>query len=150
MPIAANASATLPDKSAAQVIAMVQREVVTAFSGTIEQTSDLGLPSTDGLSVGGQGGAGAGQGSDSGSGSGSATATALEFLTGSHSVRIFVDGPKNLRAQVIDQLAERDVIRHGNDVWLYDSKAGTAEHATIPAKPAGAAERICTGASPTA
>jgi len=140
MPIAANASATLPDKSAAQVIAMVQREGVTAFSGTIEQTSDLGLPSTDGLSVGGQGGAGAGQGSDSGSGSGSgsATATALEFLTGSHSVRIFVDGPKNLRAQVIDQLAERDVIRHGNDVWLYDSKAGTAEHATIPAKPAAA------------
>lgn len=127
VPIAANASAVLPDKTAAQVIALVARERVAAFSGTIEQTSDLGLPSVQGLSEGGQG-------SVSGSGSGQATASVLELLTGSHSVRVFVDGPKNLRAQVMDQLAERDVIRHGNDVWVYDSQAGTAEHATIPAK----------------
>jgi outer membrane lipoprotein-sorting protein len=131
VPIAANASATLPDKTAAQVIALMQRENVTAFSGTIEQTSDLGLPSVQGLSEGGQSSV---SGSSSGAGSDSGLAAALELATGSHSVRVFVDGPKNLRAQVMDQLAERDVIRHGNSVWIYDSKAGTAEHATIPAK----------------
>jgi outer membrane lipoprotein-sorting protein len=129
IPVAANASTTLPDKTPAQVIALVQHDKVTAFSGTIEQSSDLGLPSVQGLSEGGQASV-----SSSASGSSASLATVLELVTGSHSVRVFVDGPKNLRAQIMDQLAERDVIRHGNDVWIYDSKAGTAEHATIPAK----------------
>lgn len=132
IPVAANASATLPGKTPAQVIALVQRDRVTAFSGTIEQSSDLGLPSVQGLSEGGQGSVS----SSGSSGSSASLASVLELVTGSHSVRVFVDGPKNLRAQVMDQLAERDVIRHGNDVWVYDSKAGTAEHATIPAKTA--------------
>jgi outer membrane lipoprotein-sorting protein len=134
IPAAANASATLPDKTPAQVIGLVQNDKVTAFSGTIEQSSDLGLPSVQGLSAGGQGSV-----SSSGSGSSASLASVLELVTGSHTVRVFVDGPKNLRAQIMDQLAERDVIRHGSDVWIYDSKAGTAEHATISAKAGGKA-----------
>jgi outer membrane lipoprotein-sorting protein len=38
----------------------------------------------------------------------------------------------------MDRLAERDVIRHGNDVWLYNSKDNTAAHAALPS---GSAER---------
>ncbi len=32
----------------------------------------------------------------------------------------------------LDELAERDVIRNGTDVWLYDSKANEATHLVLP------------------
>jgi outer membrane lipoprotein-sorting protein len=39
-----------------------------------------------------------------------------------------------MRLQVLDSMAERDVIRSGSDVWLYDSKKQSATHVTLPAK----------------
>jgi outer membrane lipoprotein-sorting protein len=117
IPMTANASSTLPIKTPAQVLALVADSKVSAFSGTIEQTSDLGLPSLP----------------STGPGSDSSVASTLELLTGTHTVRVYVNGPKDARVQVLDSMAERDVIRNGSNVWVYDSSANTVEHATIAA-----------------
>lgn len=134
---AASASADLPQKSAEQVLELAAASDVTAFSGTIEQSADLGLPDLSSV----PGGAGAGSSGSGGSGPGGsgsdadATASvtsALELLTGSHSARVYAGGPGLLRVQVLDQLAERDAILNGSDLWLYDSSDDSAVHATLP------------------
>src|ERR1700744_845100 len=122
-PVAANASVSLPSKTPAQVLELVQSSKVTAFSGDITEPSDLGLPTLP--TAGAPGG-----GSDSDSG----LAADLALLTGSNSLRVYVDGAKNIRLQQLGSLSEQDVIRHGSDVWTYDSKSNTVEHGTIPSK----------------
>jgi outer membrane lipoprotein-sorting protein len=117
IPMSANASSTLPTKTSAQVIALVAGSHVKAFSGTIEQTSDLGLPSLP----------------TTGPGSDSSEASSLALITGTHSIRVYVDGASKDRVQQLDSMAEKDVIRNGKSVWVYDSKAGTAEHSVLAA-----------------
>jgi outer membrane lipoprotein-sorting protein len=120
---AASASADPAPKTPQQVLELVGSSKVTAFSGTIEQSSNLGLPDLSGVGP-------TGSGSSSGSADSSAT-DALELLTGSHTARVYVDGDK-ARVQVLDKLAERDAIRNGNEVWLYDSSDSSAVHSTLP------------------
>ncbi|CAN5233007.1 sigma-E factor regulatory protein RseB domain-containing protein [soil metagenome] len=125
VPLSANATSSLPTKTPQEVIAMIGNSSVTAFSGTVTQTSNLGLPElpTTGASSG-----------SAGSGSSAAdAASALELLTGTHTARIYVDGPSKTRVQVLDQLAERDVVVNGADVWAYDSGKQTAVHTALPA-----------------
>lgn len=111
----------LPDKSPQEVLALVAGHSLDGFSGTIEKTTDLGLPELP---------PGADKfGTDD-------IGSALDFLTGSHTARIFVDGHDKARVQVLDQLAERDVVVNGQDVWLYDSSKATAVHLTVPEKDA--------------
>jgi outer membrane lipoprotein-sorting protein len=117
IPVSANASVSLPDKTPQQVLDLIASSSVTAFSGEITETSDLGLPSLP-----------AGAGGDSGS---SSVASALSLITGTNSLRVYVDGPKNVRLQDLEQMGERDVIRHGTDVWVYDSKNNSVSHATV-------------------
>ena len=114
--VPASARDPLPDKTPAQVLAMVAQHSTKSLSGTLEQTSELGLP--DVPQVGPTSGAGAG--------------SAIELLTGPHTARVFVDGPAKARIQVMDRLAERDAVRNGNEVWLYNSKDNTATHVTLP------------------
>ena len=125
LPLSANATATLAPKTPQEVLTLALNSSVTAFSGTVEQTSDLGLPSLPN-------GAGSSAGSSSDDAATSVASSAIELLTGTHSARVYVDGPANLRLQVLDQLAERDVIRQGSTVWLYDSSDQTAVKATLP------------------
>jgi outer membrane lipoprotein-sorting protein len=114
--VPANARDPLPDKTPAQVLAMIAQHSTKSLSGTLEQTSELGLP--DVPQIGPTSGAGAG--------------SAVELLTGPHTARVFVDGPAKLRIQVMDRLAERDAVRNGNEVWLYNSRDNTATHVTLP------------------
>jgi outer membrane lipoprotein-sorting protein len=58
----------------------------------------------------------------------------LDLLTASHKARVFVDGSSKQRLQVLDSLAERDVIRNGKEIWTYDSKQNAATHLTLPSK----------------
>lgn len=118
-PLQAGAAVELPAKTPEQVLAMVAQSPVRAFSGTVEQSSELGLPQVPAIGP---------------SSSQDAASSALELLTGSHTARVYVDGPSNARIQVMDSLAERDLIRHGNDVWFYDSSERTATHLTLPAR----------------
>src|SRR5450759_1300503 len=115
----AGAAPDLAPKTPEQLLTLVGQSTVRAFSGTFEQTSELGLPKLP-----------------SRGGTWSGPAAALDLRTSSHTARVYVDGPTNLRVQVMDTLAERDVVRRGNDLWLYSSEANTATHVTLPAEPA--------------
>ncbi|MDR6557971.1 outer membrane lipoprotein-sorting protein [Arthrobacter pascens] len=119
--VPASARDPLPDKTPAQVLAMIGQHSTKALSGTLEQTSELGLPDVPQI----------------GPSAGPGTGSIAELLTGPHRARVFVDGPANVRIQVMDRLAERDAVRQGNELWLYNSKDNTATHVTLPDKAAG-------------
>lgn len=118
VPMVADADPGLPERSAAEVLELMATSEESTFSGTVEQTSELGLPDLSAL-----GGGGGGGGSEGG---------VLELLTASHTARVFVDGSERSRLQVLDQMSERDVVRDGREVWAYDSEEQTAVHTTLP------------------
>ena len=115
----AGAAVNLPDKSPEEVLALMAQADVQAMSGTLRQTSELGLPKLPDEGPQAQGGGQAG--------------AVLELLTGSHTARVYLDGPDRLRAQVMDTLAERDLVRNGRDVWFYSSLENEATHVQLPA-----------------
>jgi outer membrane lipoprotein-sorting protein len=119
--IPARAGDPLPGKSPAEVLTLLGQHSTGTFAGTIEQVSELGLPDLP---------AGA---PTSGPVSAGGPASIIELLTGEHTARIFMDGPAKMRVQVMDRLAERDVIRRDHDVWFYNSKDNSAAHLTLPA-----------------
>lgn len=119
--IPARAGDPLPAKSPAEVLTLLGQHSTRTFSGTLEQVSELGLPDLP---------AGA---PASGPVSAGGPASIIELLTGEHSARVYMDGPAKMRVQVMDRLAERDVIRRDHDVWFYNSKDNSAAHLTLPA-----------------
>ncbi|MGO4188179.1 hypothetical protein [Pseudarthrobacter sp. TAF60_1] len=119
--IPARAGDPLPEKSPAEVLTLLGQHNTKTFSGTVEQVSNLGLPELP---------AGA---PTSGPASAGGPASIIELLTGEHTARIFMDGPAKMRVQVMDRLAERDVIRRDQEVWFYNSKDNSAAHLTLPA-----------------
>jgi outer membrane lipoprotein-sorting protein len=129
LPVTANAASDLPDKTPQEVLAMVGESTVTALSGTVEQTSKLGLPELPTTGPSNKPGFGSGSEADA--------ASLLELLTGSHRARVYLNGPDQMHVQILDQLAERDLIRNGNDVWLWDSSEQAATHVALPAHEAG-------------
>ncbi len=117
IPAAADAAPRLPEKTAQEVLALVASSAELSYSGTIEQQSDLGLPDLGSLT--------------SSSSSDSAVSTAMEFLTTSHTARVFVGEPGESRIQILDSLAERDIIRNGDEAWFYSSTTNEATHLTF-------------------
>ncbi|MFO7690983.1 MAG: hypothetical protein R6W83_10615, partial [Cryobacterium sp.] len=146
IPLQAGAVTDLPDKTADEVLALVNDSSVTAFSGKLEQSSALGLPDLSAM-PGAPAGTMPGPGLDDDLADGTAETTdaadateatalassALQLLTGSYTSRVYVDGPDNARLQIQDRLAERNFVRSGDDLWYYDSATNEATHATIPA-----------------
>ncbi|BDZ45386.1 LolA family protein [Naasia aerilata] len=140
------AGARLPEKSADEVLALIAGSSATRFSGTVEQSSDLGLPELP------KSARGYSSGADS-------TSAVLELLTADHTAQVFVDGAERERVQVLDDLAERDLYRNGSDVWIYDSKQRAAHHVVLPegsgaapqlsATPAELAEKLLAAVDPT-
>ncbi|MDQ1549418.1 MAG: hypothetical protein QOD27_1076 [Microbacteriaceae bacterium] len=120
-PLQAEADIQLPNKSPAEVLAMIGNSTVRDFSGTVEQTSQLGLPQIP-----------------SSMDPGSSTLSALDALTSNHTARIYVDGPQKVRVQVMTSLAEQDFVRNGSDIWAYNSKDNTATHTILSGTGAGA------------
>lgn len=112
----ASAGDPLPAKTPQEVLVLMAQHAAPSLSGTLEQTSQIGLPELPktGPSAGG-------------------AASVLELLSGPHTARVFLDGPRNMRVQVLDRLAERNAVRSGDDVWLYSSRDNTATHLTLPA-----------------
>ena len=134
VPMQANAAVDLPDLTPAELLEFAASSEVEALSGTIEQTSELGLPDLSGLS-GAMGGGGAGDGDGPADGDeASASATDLDDLislaTGTHTARVYVDG-HDARMQVLDRLAERDVYVSDDGAWVYDSREQAATHVTV-------------------
>jgi len=113
----ASAGDPLPAKTPEEVMALVAHHSAPSLSGTLEQTSQIGLPELP----------------QAGPSSGGGAASVLELLSGPHTARVFLDGTSKMRVQVLDRLAERNAVRSGDQVWLYSSKDNTATHLTLPA-----------------
>lgn len=118
VPSAVGDNANLPDRTPAQGLALAAGAKVTQLTGTVEQSSNLGLPSLGAMAA---------------AGDASGAATMLELLTASHTAKVYLDEGTGARVQVLDPLAERDLVLSGSDLWYYNSARNEATHVTGPA-----------------
>jgi outer membrane lipoprotein-sorting protein len=112
--ISASARDSLPPRSAAQLLVDVQKARTQGLSGTVVQTSDLGLPALP--NVGGH-----------------SSSDFTSMVSGSHTLRLWYGGPTKARLALLGDLGESDLIRNGSDVWLWSSSSNTARHLSAPA-----------------
>ena len=117
----ASAGDPLPEKTPQQVLLMVAQHGEKSLSGTLEQSSEIGLPDLPA----------------SGSAAASPETAWLELLAGPHTARVYLDGPEKARVQIMDRMAERNAVRNGDELWYYNSKDNTAAHAQLPADAGG-------------
>ncbi len=114
--LSASADSGLAPRSASQLLTDVRSSTVATLSGTIVESADLGLPSLPGI----------------GAGSGSADLQSL--VSGSHTLRLWVDGPDRQRLAVVGTNGESDIIRNGRTLWTWSSATKTATKRTLPAR----------------
>jgi len=117
-PMVADASPSLPPRTAAELLASTTAAADHPFSGTVVETARLGLPD---LPMGG---------------AGSTSLSATSLVTGSHTARVWYAGPGRSRIALVGDLAESDVIRNGTDAWTWSSATNTAQHLTLPSETA--------------
>ncbi len=110
----ASAAPSLPTRTPAQLLASVAEQTSTPpLTGTVVETSSLGLPSLPGTG----------------------DPTSLSSLvTGSHTIRIWYSDPTHFRVSVPQSMSESDIIRNGSNAWLWDSTHNTVTHLAIPAQ----------------
>ena len=106
----------LPTRTAAQLLVDVQQARLDGLSGTVVQRSDLGLPD---LPIAGASG-----------GTGSSDLASL--VSGTHTMKVWFAGPDKTRMALLGTLGESDVIRNGQDVWVWASKDKSATHYVLP------------------
>ena len=112
----AQAAPQLPARSTAELLAAVDAPsaLPSAMQAVVQETANLGLPDLPGSAA-----------SDPLSG--------LSLLSGSHTFRIWCDGPSRVRIAIPVTLGEADLRRDGRNVWLWDSKTSQATHYVLPA-----------------
>jgi outer membrane lipoprotein-sorting protein len=109
----ASAAPSLPAKTPAQLLtALAAKPQTPPLTGTVVETSSLGLPSLPGTS--------------------NPTSIAA-LLTGSHTIRVWYADPQHFRVAVPQSMSESDIIRNGSNAWLWESTQNTVTHVTIPA-----------------
>jgi outer membrane lipoprotein-sorting protein len=116
--ISATARDSLAPRTASQLLVDVQKAKVEGLSGTVVQTSNLGLPALPNLG-------------------GRSSSDFTSLVSGSHTLRLWYAGPNQARLALLGDLGESDVVRNGADVWLWSSSANTAKHLTLPANATG-------------
>lgn len=108
----AQASPGLAPRTPAQLLAQVADSATPPLTGTVVETTSLGLPSLPGT----------------------ANPTSIaSLLTGSHTVRVWYSSPRHFRLAVPEPLSETDVIADGSTAWLWDSTANTVTEYSLPA-----------------
>ncbi|MCT7356554.1 DUF2092 domain-containing protein [Streptomyces sp. 15-116A] len=122
----------LPKITAAQLIEKIAQSDVEQLSGTVKISTDLGLPDLGGLESSFASGA-----MERGEGGSSADPSAklTELASGTHTLRVAVDGPDRQKVSLLEDAAEYSLIHNGKDVWGYDSKSNEVYHGTVD--PAG-------------
>ena len=137
--VSANAAIDLPDKSASQILQLINTNPDIAFSGRVVKKAALGLPPMNIVPDISQ--ASIDQMAKSmpkemmdflpkASAQGE-LALALEFFAGVHTANIYVDGTDKARLQVLDLISERNFIRNGADLWFYDASKALVRHSLI-------------------
>ncbi len=114
-PMVADASPSLPPRTAAELLASLPDAAKHPFSGTVSETARLGLPDLP-TSVQGQ----------------HAPLSATSLLTGTHTMRVWYAGPDQQRVALVGDLAEADVIHNGQDVWAWNSDTRSGVHLRLP------------------
>jgi outer membrane lipoprotein-sorting protein len=117
--IHASATTSLPPRTAAQLVTDLQTTQLGAGIGTLIEHADLGIPALP-AGVGGDG-----------------SAQFDSLVTGSHTLRIWYDGPQRERVALIGTLDESDIIHNGSNLWIWASNGNKVTHVTLPAVPAG-------------
>lgn len=132
VPLAASGSVDLPDLTPEQLLALAADSDVDQLSGTLEQTSALGLPDLGAVTDALGGGSSGDPGTDADSRAAD-VADLLELVTGTHTAKVYLDGDR-ARLQVLDQLAERNVYVDGaaGEAWFVDSESQTATRFVAP------------------
>jgi outer membrane lipoprotein-sorting protein len=120
----ASADSGLAPRTAAQLLVDVQQSATRQLSGTVVQTANLGLPDLSGL---------AGQASGSPAANGGA-ASLTSVVSGTHTWRVWSNGPTQARVALVGGSGESDVIRNGKDVWVWSSAGKSAVHTTLTVK----------------
>jgi outer membrane lipoprotein-sorting protein len=122
----AQAAPALPQRTPAQLLAAVagDHSPVPPLTGTVVETATLGIPQLPGAEN---------------------PNSLTSLLAGSHTLKIWYDGPRKLRLAVPVQMGETDLIRNGTTAWLWQSDnnsvtkylipAGHGDHAKEPAIP---------------
>ncbi|MEJ5944035.1 sigma-E factor regulatory protein RseB domain-containing protein [Pseudokineococcus basanitobsidens] len=113
VPMAASADPDLPPTTADELLTEVASAQQVPFSGTVVHTTDLGLPELPQTA--------GGSGSD-----------LSNLLAGSTTLRLWSDGPERGRVAVLGSFAETDLVRDGQDAWVWRSDERTAVHVTLP------------------
>jgi outer membrane lipoprotein-sorting protein len=109
----AQAAPALPSRTPAQLLAAVAGETsAPPLTGTVVETSSLGLPSLPGT--------------------GNPTSLS-SLLTGTHTMTIWYSDPAHYRIQVPQSMSESDLVRNGGNAWLWESNKNTVTHMAIPA-----------------
>jgi hypothetical protein len=110
----AQAAPSLPAKTPAQLLASLASKPATPpLTGTVVETSSLGLPSLPGNSSPG---------------------SLASLLTGSHTIRLWYSDPRHFRVAVPQSMSESDIIRNGGNAWVWESSQNTVTHVVIPAR----------------
>jgi hypothetical protein len=114
----AQATPRLPARTTAQLLAAVgdPSALPPAMSGVVQETASLGLPDLPGSSD---------------------PLSPLSLLSGTHTFKIWYDGPARFRVAVPVSLGESDLRRDGKSAWLWDSRTNQATHYLLPATSAG-------------
>ncbi|MGC9536684.1 LolA family protein [Streptomyces sp. UG1] len=131
--IADSGDPDLPDITAQQLIEKIAQSDVQQLSGTFKITTDLGLPDLGGLESSLTSGA-----MPSGSGEGSSadpSAKLTELASGTHTLRVAVDGEDKQKLSLLENASEYSLIHNGKDIWGYDSKSNEVFHGTADEAP---------------
>jgi hypothetical protein len=111
--LTASAEVELPARTPEQLLTDLQTADVEAFSGTVAQRSELGLPELP-EGVGGE-----------------HSADLLSLLTGEHTLRVWADGDR-ARVALHGTMGESDVVTDGSQVWTWSTDDRTAHHLVLP------------------
>jgi outer membrane lipoprotein-sorting protein len=110
----AQAAPALPPRTPAQLLAAVagDRGTIPPLTGTVVETAALGIPQLPGAQN---------------------PSSITSLLAGSHTLKIWYDGPRKLRLAAPVQLGETDLIRNGTTAWLWQSNSDSVTRYLIPA-----------------
>ena len=110
----AQAAPALPDRTPAQLLAAVAGDHTAPppLTGTVVETASLGIPQLPG----------------------DENPTSLtSLLAGSHTLKVWYGGPRQLRLAAPVQMGESDFILNGNTAWLWESNTNSVTKLAVPA-----------------